>query len=51
MGGLAAFLAIATPKLVLGLCTHPTGWTVVQGCFVAVVVAVVWFQSITRIKI
>jgi tight adherence protein B len=51
MGGLAVFVAVAMPRLIAGLCGHPTGWIVVQVCVVAVVVAILWFQNITRIKI
>jgi tight adherence protein B len=51
MGGLAAFVSLTMPDMVRGLCTNPTGWVVVQVCVVTVIVAVVWFRSITRIKV
>lgn len=51
MGALVAFLALAMPKLLLGLFHDPLGWAVVQTCAIALTLAVLWLQSITRIKI
>ncbi len=51
MGALVAFLSLAMPKLLLGLLSDPLGWAVVQACAIALMLAVLWLQSITRIKI
>lgn len=51
MLGLVMCIVVMMPKLVVATYTNPMGWKVIQASVAAIIIAVMWLQGITRIKI